>query len=60
MCKNCEENKKMLEDIKKERDFDNKQKKERYTFFSGGIHGEAYVLDNKTGKKENIRSFLSS
>lgn len=34
------------------------EKKEKYTFMSGGIYGDSYVINNKTGKKMSTMSFL--
>lgn len=46
MCKKCKNKK------------DKENKKERYTFMSGGIYGESRVIDNKTGKEYSTLNFL--
>lgn len=56
MCDKCKENEQMLNEIRKEREI--KKEKNRYTFMSGGINGDSYVIDNKTGKKKRTIDFL--
>lgn len=47
MCGKCKKEEKIKKD-----------NKEKYTFMSGGLYGDSYVINNKTGKKMSTINFL--